>query len=50
MYAQILKYLKSKYLLFFSVHRFFRYAGMDVTPANECSERPETRSWVVWII
>jgi len=34
MYAQILKYLKSKYLLFFSVHRFFRYAGIGVNASS----------------
>ena len=30
MCAQILRCSKSKYLLFFSVHRFFRHAGIDV--------------------
>jgi hypothetical protein len=30
--AQILRCLKSKYLLFFPARRVFRYAGMDVSP------------------
>ena len=30
-YIQILKYLKSGYLLFFSAHRVFRHLGTDVT-------------------
>jgi hypothetical protein len=29
--AQILRCLKSKYLLFFPARRVFRYAGMDVS-------------------
>jgi len=40
--AQILRCLKSKYLLFFPARRVFRYAGMDVTP------KPWSIPFVIW--
>jgi hypothetical protein len=35
MCAQILRCLKSKYLLFFSARWVFRYVGMDVSPDDD---------------